>query len=253
MSGRQVAAKAGVSQSRLSRIERGAFMPTEGEVRALCKLYAAPAGLRRELLGIAQDIRAESTSARVVLQRGAWRMQERVGRIEAASAQVRSFHPVVIAGLLQTDAYMREMFSVSMPGDDLDALLRSRAARQQLLESGREFTLLMSEGALRWNLGGPAVMVPQLEYLADVTNMSHVRLGIIPFTAVAPVPPAHGFHLYDSRAVVVGTLTAIAIVTDSRDVDDYDKRFVELERVASYGAAARDAIDRVASDFRTIG
>lgn len=250
MSGRQAAARAGLSQSRLSRIERGAFMPTEAEVRALCELYGAPAKLRRGMVAVTRDIREEQASARVVLQRGAWRLQQRIGRIEQASGRIRSFHPLVVAGLLQTPAYMREVFRQAASNEDLDELVRTRTSRQQLVRSGRELTFLMPEGALRWNLGGPEVMVPQLEYLAEATAMPQVGIGIIPFSTTSPSPPLHGFHVYDSRAVIVGTLTATAIITDSRDVADYERQFAELERVASFGAAARDAINRVANDFR---
>jgi transcriptional regulator with XRE-family HTH domain len=252
VSGREAARKTGLSQSRLSRVERGAFMPTEEEVRALCELYRAPAKLRRELLAVARALQEERESARVILQRGAWRMQERVRQIEEASAHIRTFQPVVIIGLLQTPAYTRQVFGQSVSDNDLEEALNVRAARQQLLHSGRDFTLIMTEGALRWNLGGPDVMVPQLEYLAEATTMPHVRVGVIPWTTAAPLPPLHAFHLYDSRAVIVGTRTATAVITDSRDVVDYEKAFMELERVASFGAAARDVIDRVARDFRSI-
>jgi transcriptional regulator with XRE-family HTH domain len=241
-----------MSQSRLSRIERGAFLPTANEIETLCGLYNAPANVRRELLGTVLEANEERSSARVVLQRGAWRMQDRIRALEENSRRVRSFQPVIIVGLLQTSAYMHRVFGGPFGDADSASAEAARRKRQQLLHSDREFTLLMSEGALRWNLGGPSVMVPQLEYLIEVTRMPNVRLGIIPWFTAAPLPPLHGFHLYDSASVMVGTLTATALITDARDMADYQNKFDELEHVASFGDDARSAIDRVAQDFRGI-
>lgn len=250
LSGRTAAAKAGLSQSRLSRIERGAFMPTVDEVHQLCRLYRAPADIRRKLVGIAEDLRDESASARVVLQRGAWRMQQRIGRIEQASARIRSFQPAFVAGLLQTPEYMRGAVGRHEP----DEAPQARIARQEILSSDRQITFVMTEGALRLNVGGPDVMIPQLEHLADLAASARHRVGIIPTSVAVPAPqlPMHAFHLYDSRAVIVATLTATAIITDRRDVADYEKAFDEWERLAVFGDAARGVIDRIAEDFRSL-
>jgi hypothetical protein len=62
----------------------------------------------------------------------------------------------------------------------------------------------------------------------------------------------HGFTIYDSRAVLLGTLAATAIITDQKDVHDYEEHWAELEPIISYGDAARAAIDRVAADYRSI-
>lgn len=250
LSGRRAAAAAGLSQSRLSRIERGAFMPTVDEIRTLCRLYRAPADARNRLVKIVEDLREDRASTRVVLQRGAWRMQERIGRIEQASARIRSFQPTMVVGLLQTVEYMRG----SAGARDSDETLRARQARQQILSSDREFTFVMTEGALRLNVGGPEVMVPQLERLAEMAGDSRCRVGIIPMSASVPSPqlPVHAFHLYDSRAVIVGTLTATAIITDPRDVTDYEKAFDQLEHLAVFGDDARAVIGRIAREYSAL-
>ena len=77
-------------------------------------------------------------------------------------------------------------------------------------------------------------------------------MGIIEWITPAKVPALHGFTLYDSRAVLLGTQTATAIITDQKDVNDYEEHWAELEPIISYGDAARAAIDRVAADYRSI-
>ncbi|MGH3800955.1 MAG: transcriptional regulator, partial [Pseudonocardiaceae bacterium] len=58
--------------------------------------------------------------------------------------------------------------------------------------------------------------------------------------------------IYDSRAVLLGTLTATAIVTDQKDVNDYEEHWAELKPIISYDDAARAAIERVTADYRSI-
>lgn len=252
LSGTEAAHRAGLSQSKISRVETGAFMPTEDQVRALCRVYDAPADVRRELIQLIRDLRAETTSARVVLQRGGWSMQRRIGQFEAASEHVRSFSPTVIIGLLQSRAYIRELFGDSLPEDERDATVAARLDRQRLLNSDRRFDFILTEGALRWNMGGPAVMIEQLEHLAELSHHDNVRIGVIPWTTPARVPPSSSFTIYDSRAVIVGTQTATAIITDERDVADYEAHWHELEPLVSHGEDARAVITRITADYRSI-
>lgn len=251
LSTHQAARQSGFSQSKISRFETGRLMPTADEIGTLCRVYRASAATRKSLSRVARDIRAESTSGRVILQRGgAWRMQYRIARIEAASARVRGFDPAIVIGLLQTRAYIRAMWdSDAISGDDLERFVEARISRQELLNTNREFTLIMTEGALRFNLGGSSAMIDQLNYLAEATHISNAHVGVISQFTPAATPAMHSFHVYDARAVLVGTLDRTGIITEPRDVADFEKHFAELEALASFGARARDVIARAARDF----
>src|SRR5690349_11180392 len=107
LSGTEVARRLGTSQRRISNIETGRFVPREDEIRELAKLYRASADVRRQLLQVVRDLREEAPKARLVMSRGAWRMQQRIARVEASSARIRAFHCAVVIGLLQTAAYAR--------------------------------------------------------------------------------------------------------------------------------------------------
>lgn len=252
LSGTEAASLTGLSQSKVSRVETGAFMPTEEQVVALCRVYRAPAAVRRELVAITRDLREEASSARVVLQRGAWRMQQRIGKIEAASARIRSFQPTIVFGLLQTRDYITALFGDSLPDGERDRTVEARLDRQNILGTTREFHFVLTEGALRWNMGGAATMLAQLDHLIDVSGRGKVRLGVIPWTTTVSVPVLHGFDIYDSRAVLLGTQTATALVTDEREVADYEKNFAEVERYATYDEVARSHLARIAADYRKL-
>lgn len=248
----EAAKRAHLSQSRVSRIETGTFMATADEVDALCRVYGAPAKVRRELTQIARDMAADAVSTRVTLQRGAWRTQQRIGRIEAMSKLIRGFDPSVIDGLLQTEGYIRALLGGRLAGDDLSRTVASRLERQRALGGSFQHILLMTEGALLWQIGDAAVMVAQLEHLADVATRGSGRVGVIAHSTTAPFPAPDAFHIYDSRVVILGAVHATAFIADQRDIADYEKEFAELEALASFGDDAARVILRVADSFRAL-
>jgi hypothetical protein len=60
----------------------------------------------------------------------------------------------------------------------------------------------------------------------------------------------HAFHLYDHQAVQIGTKTATALTSDTRDLDVYDELFNKLEAAAVFDDEARDAISTIAAKYR---
>lgn len=254
MSGTVAAERAGISQSSISRYERGLFVPGVEDVTALAAAYGAPAETERLLLQLVRDLRENATlSARVIMRREAGDIQTRIGRIEASSVRIRTFCPVVVAGLLQTGGYMRTVFASGgdLPeAQQIDAV-EARLKRQSLLDDDRyEFTYVLAEGVLRWPMGGPVVMADQLDRVVEASRRSNVRIGVIPWTARVDIAPMHGFDLFDERAAVVGTETATAILTSPPDVAAYVKLFDDLEGLAVFGDDARVEISAMADRNR---
>ena len=111
-----------MSQSKISKIERGFLLPGVDDVAALCQVYDVPDSERPSLLALAAGLREES-SARVILARGAAETQRRIGQLEGSASLVRSFQPVMVIGLIQTTAYMRCVFGIpdshELPADEI--------------------------------------------------------------------------------------------------------------------------------------
>jgi hypothetical protein len=237
-------------QVRLLRIERGQIRPTEDDVRRLCEVYRAPSALRSLcLLWVAGDSRASAVPARVIL-RGASKYQGQLGAVEEASQVIRVWQPLLVPGLLQTEDYARAVFSDRMSGAAVEAAVTARRARTSILDSGRSFIFVISEGALRWN-AGRAVMLDQLSHLATAAN--HHTLGIIPQHQAVTTFPVHGFGLFDDRLVVIGLRHASVLVGDDASVAEYVAWFAKLEALAAFGDKARDVIATVARDYRAEG
>lgn len=250
---RAVAARTGFSQSKISRIERGLNVPTVADVEALTAAYRAPAAVRRHLLDIARDIRAEHRP--VVMVRGKGRpsaFQERLARIEATTEHMRTFTPTVVPGLLQTEPYIRAVGAHrALPAEEVSRFVARRFARQELLhDPAHRFTLLTTEGALGWRAGSRADMAAQVEHIAEVSRLPNVRIGVIPWGAEAPVFPLHGWDLHDQRAVIYGTVDATAVLTEPRDVRRYVELTDTIERLAVYGDEVRALLARIAARYR---
>jgi transcriptional regulator with XRE-family HTH domain len=251
LSGVEAARRAGLSQSAVSRLETGRRVPTVKEVTALCKAYRVDAGTRAELVSLAREMEEGTTSSRIVLQNPA-RLQERIGRIEGSSALLRSFQPTMVIGLTQTPEYAVAITEPDLRGEKRDEAVRARLVRQSILDTDRLFTLVHTEGALRWHLHSPALMADQMDHLAEVANRPNVRAGVIPWDRPTNTYTRHGFHLYDSKAVIATTELGMAFITDPVQVGHYERRFAELEAAAVFGDAAREVFTRLADEYRRL-
>jgi transcriptional regulator with XRE-family HTH domain len=253
LTGTAAARRLGTSQRRISDLERGRYTPREDEIIALADLYRAKPAVRRRMLRSVRDLSSEPARARMMIARhGAYKVQQLAQRTENDSARIRNFHPAIVIGLAQTPAYMRAVFSAG--GDlnrtDREKAIASRIARAEVLGTGKDISMIMTEGALRWQAVNPAVMIEQLDHMAEISQRPGVHVGIVPWTTPVDVFPVSGFTILDSRAVVIGTDAAMAFFTDSQDVSAYEKLWGELEALASWDAEAREHIERITADYR---
>lgn len=244
-----------ISQSKISKLERGFLRPSPADVAALCGVYGAPADQRDEMIRLAESLHTDTIEPpRVTLSRGARYMQERIRRLEESATLLRSFQPTMVIGLLQTPAYASVVFGAAVSGDEVDQAVAARIERQiQLRERVPHAVLIMTEGALRWPGCAPQVMLDQIEAINAAVDLPNAEIGIVPFSAPPlGIFPRHGFHLYDSDAVIWGSEFGTATLTDGEDVAKAEKMFARIADAASMGDAARPVLDRIASDYSSL-
>ncbi|MET7732156.1 helix-turn-helix transcriptional regulator [Streptomyces sp. NPDC005402] len=112
--------------------------------------------------------------------------------LEAGARILRTYEPHYVTGLLQTHAYARAVLRGGFPGEadeDLGRRVDLRLRRQSLLERPDAPTLwvVMEEAVLHRVVGGPEVMREQIERLLEVSELDHVSVDVVPFTAGAHV------------------------------------------------------------------
>lgn len=256
LSTRDVSKVTGFSPAKISRIERGINIPTEDDVAALVRASQGPGDVRARLVSMAANIQGERRL--VVMARGKGNpaaFQERLLRIEASTEHLTTFTPTVVPGLLQTEAYLRELIAYrGLPDEKVEAFIAGRLNRQRLLENPtHRFTLITTTGALGWRAGTTEQMTEQVEHITRQSQRANVRIGIIPWGTRADVFPLVGWDLHDRRLVVYGTPDSTTILTEPRDLERYLFLTDAVERLAVFGDEARAELRRIADEYRRGG
>lgn len=103
---------------------------------------------------------------------------------EREATLLRSYQPLVLPGLLQTEAYARAVLSIGgLRGrTDVDRLVATRLSRQAILtkDDPPQFAAVVDETALRRPVGGRATMREQARALLATCEAPHVRLHVVP-------------------------------------------------------------------------
>jgi transcriptional regulator with XRE-family HTH domain len=258
LSGRELARRMGTSQSKVSRIESGTAIPSLPEVTAWASAIGASTGVHDSLVALAEAASTEAQSWRDALRRRP-HAQDEIRALESSTRLLRTFQPSVVPGMLQTAEYARRVFSflpATLAESDIPAAVAGRLSRQlALYETDRNFSFLITEGALRWRPGPPELMVAQLDRIASVSTLDNVSVGVIPFGVQAVTMLTHTFVIYDGwdeqdTLVEVDTIHAQLLVKRPADVDLYRQRWERLTQMAIAGEEAREFISGLNADLR---
>lgn len=254
-SGTGLAEAINISQPTLSRIERGARLPTVPEVRAWAAACGATQEQTTNLVQLTQDAYTEVESYSDALG-DAKHLQGRAAEMEQAARTLRSFEPIIVPGLLQTAEYARRAIALSPGTVDHAAALAARIDRQQILYSAdRSFEFLMTEAAIRWPAGPMPVRVDQLERLVSLAARDNVRIGVLPIEHEPTAIGWHEFTIYedvdDGHAYVHTELAHVMLtVNDPTDVEAYRTMYERLSMPALFD---QDAINLIRSIARSLG
>jgi hypothetical protein len=171
-----------MSKSNLSRIENAQIGIKPRDVRAALALYHVTGTDAEALIEIARGAQ----------QRGWWQnysgvlpewFEFYVG-LEAEASTVRTFEAESVPGLLQTEAYAREMFLLTAGAAEVDRKVAARIHRQDLLrQESTQLSAVLNEAVMLRPVGGPKVMSEQLANLADLSELPNVTVQVLPFTA----------------------------------------------------------------------
>ncbi|WP_280397453.1 helix-turn-helix domain-containing protein [Nocardia carnea] len=246
LTGRKLAELAGWHESKTSKIEYGKQTPSEADLRAWCT-HTNSQNQLPDLIATLRNIEAAYMEFRRVLGTGTRRRQRMLAHTEDETTLTSWFEPLIVPGLLQTPGYiewiLRKVIGFYGIPDDLDEGVEARIERQNVLYRGkRRFSFVIGEQALRTTAGDDSVMLGQLDRLLTVMSLPRVVLGILPDQATYEAPAINGFVMYDTRLVLVETVSAELTITQPREIGLYRKMFDTLTRQAAYGDAARRLI-----------
>jgi len=246
--------------SKLSRVEglqRGIIVR---DVRRLLDLYQVSDEAQREAL---------FEMARQAKQRGWWQAYADVMPseyatligLEAEAAEIRTYQPELIHGLLQTEDYARAVIRAGRPGDttsEVDRRVEIRMTRQQVLdrEDPPRVRAVLNEGAVRRLVGGPEVMRAQLRRLAADRERATVMVQVLPFSAGEHPAMASGpFDLLvfaeaaDRGVVAIENMTSSLSLDSDDDLREYVTAFDYLQAAALGPRESRDMLITLAEQI----
>ena len=186
-SGETVAKALSWSPSKISRYERAKTGLRPQEVERLLDYYQITGQRRAVLLALAED----------AAQKGWWEefgdilsddYQQFIG-LEHEATSIAIWHVDVVTGLLQTEAYARQVISSYSriepiaPGA-IGRMVRVRMRRQQVLDRvGLQLSIVLDESVLKRRIGSDVVMYEQLQQLVREADRPNLTLRILPLDA----------------------------------------------------------------------
>ncbi|MFF1570701.1 helix-turn-helix domain-containing protein [Streptomyces sp. NPDC058293] len=146
--------------------------------------------------------------------------------LETGAKTLRTYEPQYVTGLLQTPGYARAVLRGGLPNGSEEELVRRvelRLHRQSLLEREDAPTLwvVMEEAVLHRTVGSSDVMREQIERLLDVSELAHISVDIVPFTAGAHVGACAPFTYFrfeepELPDIVYSELLSASVYLDQR-------------------------------------
>jgi hypothetical protein len=234
---------------KISRIENGREMPTANTVQKWAEATGNEAQIP-ELLAMLTELQSRHVRRRKLISDGEAPLQADFDQRIRGAEHIRNMEIAFIPGLLQTPAYARAIFAqveavFGIP--DVDAAVRARMQRQQVLYEPIRFEFLITEAALRLLPCPAGVMLGQLDRLLTVSSMENVTLGIIAFGELS-MTPVNGFLMLDDKLIVE---TYSGEDTEHGDEAEIHRRIFDMLMAnALTGDEARRLIMSVAEQLR---
>ena len=248
MTGKALAEVNGWAPSKVSRIENGKQLPSEGDIRAWTAACDAPSTLTEELLSLQSEAHTTHMAFQARMRQGQKEVQEDYNNLVERSSVICHFETVFIPGLLQVPAYahrvLAEMRGLHGSIDDVDAAVATRMQRQQAIyDPSKRFEFLIAEPVLRWLICPPDVMRSQLDRLQTVIGLDRIRFGILPLGVELGTTPQNGFQIYvvDEPLVVVETFEGETAYRGAK-AEHHERVLEAMWGEAVTGDAAREVI-----------
>ncbi|MGV9608884.1 helix-turn-helix domain-containing protein [Streptomyces sp. NPDC003631] len=257
---RQVAQRMEWSPSKLLRIEAGEVGISVNDLRPLLDLYRITEGTAVErLLNLARGSRKMPfTEYRDIYDK------DFLGflAMESSAFVTRSFQPLVMPGLLQTEEYAMTIIRAYTPDQFSEQqhqrMLEARMLRQEALDRDHaEAYFILDESVIRRQVGGPGVMRAQLRRLAELAAHPRRNIMIFPFSRGVHVASQGPFTLFEfegdmSPFVYLENLRGTATVsTATEDFVSYLELFWKLEEQAIKGDRVPQILLQIAEHLET--
>ncbi|MEV6954131.1 helix-turn-helix transcriptional regulator [Streptomyces sp. NPDC051183] len=252
----QAAQEISATATKIVKMESGWVPMRDPDIRVLCEFYGVTD--RQFVTGLLHLARLDRERRKA---NGWWQHSLDAGAMaeyiamEDIASRVRTWQLSLVPGLLQTADYARAL-AVSdefwQDPDDIERVVAVRMKRQQRLwsEAPLQVHAVVWEGALRQEIGGPAVMRAQLEHLLELAELPNVHVQVLPFRAGGHpciVGPFSLISFAEVEAMDVAHMDVIGstVWVESRQESAVYSRY--FDRTSRLSLAPRDSVDLIDS------
>lgn len=243
MSQDQLATKTNYSRSQVSMTETGQQLPSPDFVSRCDEVL----GTGDLLSGILERASRDDARARIA----------DLAKAERHSTAIRTYSPVLVPGLLQTEGYMRHQFGAARfsgaSDEEIDQRVQVRLRRQTVLQTLRSYLVILDEAVLHRIIGGPQIIHEQLTHLLVLARSPRINVQIMPFATVS-YPAAGPMTILDladgGQAVHLDGPISGTTTTRPGIVQDCTERFDMLRSQAASLPESVQMIQERLEDFK---
>lgn len=262
LTGDQAAELLGWSGSKISRIETHRIGVKPADLRKLFDLYRVDPAHREQIQALLREAAAsgwlESVTAGFPADYATYLYAE------AEADAVWIWDPLIVPGLIQTDAYARavlagygEMFK--LPPGDAERRIEIRRLRQnQLLDRHPllRLSVVIDESTLYRKFGDNGVMREQLLRLEELTALPNVTLQVLPLAGTHPIGTGSFSYLHFDpvQGVPLGDMVEVEHLTGAYYLEDDEQVFryrVTFESLTATAAGQDQSRAMIRSAART--
>jgi transcriptional regulator with XRE-family HTH domain len=198
MSARQLAAEIDLQPGTVSKIEAGKQGLTVRNVKAYARVTGLSKAKTAELVLLAADDNSEDWLFEFRDDMPEWFAL--YPELEKDADQIWNYGSELVHGLVQTPEYAEAIMRAGLPDISDEELQRSvelRTARQALLnrDDPPHLHLVLNEAVIRRQVGGKKVIGKQLRHLAELSELDHITIQVLPFSVGAHPGMKTGFTL----------------------------------------------------------
>ncbi|MBF6349010.1 helix-turn-helix domain-containing protein [Nocardia flavorosea] len=260
-----------VSKQGIGRLEEGQPVRiSTAQFRDLLDFYGADEGVRDEVLGLLQEVKAAKGDP----SRGWWRAYADVVNphfdhfmsLEQACSRMTAFQLTLLPGLLQTAEYRRWLVLTENPGIsqvDIDRRLELMVRRQRRITEtpGLTVDVLLSEAVLRHQVGGRHVMESQVRRLVELGRLPNVSVRVIPFGVgghsglivqsftLFEFPALRAGRTPEPPVVFVEGFTGALFMEDTGSIERHRQASVDLHGVALSADDSERLMQEIAEEY----
>ncbi|MGX1756884.1 helix-turn-helix domain-containing protein [Streptomyces lydicus] len=229
------------SKAKISRIESGQVTARPGDVRLLLELYGVEdPEVYRQLEQLARD-----SNKRGWWVNYPWALNPEYAdfvTLEADATYIRTWQPLYLPGLLQTDGYVKTLLDGGLAAntaEDSELAMAARRERRKTIEDGgARYAAIVWEPVITAPMPSPAVHRDQLLHLIDVAQRRNVSFQVLPLSEWQAAHMASHFVMFSfgaepaPEAVAFDSTTSTVFVEELDDMVKHAEAFEELRSAA---------------------